>query len=109
MVLRLAAVFLLVAIALPTRGDEARCQDAQKHFEAIDWYFAPKAGTIGNATPGTQGNAARFTDESLRHLSAFEDAQHLMLEGASVTDTGLAEIANLTRLETIDLWGVEGV
>ena len=109
LILRIATACLMITVSGKVHGDDTARLEAQKHLESILWYFAAESGTVSNQAPGIQSNAARFTDDSLRHLRAFEGVRHLPLEGTSVTDAGLVELASMPTLETLNLWGVKGV
>jgi hypothetical protein len=109
LIFRITTALVTITICETLYGDDAARLAAQKHLDSIQWYFAAESGTVGNQAPGIQSNAARFTDESLRHLRAFNGIRHLQLDGTSVTDAGLAELASMATIETLNLWGTKGI
>jgi hypothetical protein len=106
LIFRITTALVTITMCETVYGDDAARLAAQMHLDSIQWYFAAESGTVGNQAPGIQSNAARFTDESLRHLRAFDGIRHLQLD---VTDAGLAELASMATIETLNLWNTKGI
>ena len=75
--------------------------DERKHVVAV--HFASPRTPRGKLTFTPRGTTA--SDEDLRHLASFPQLQRLSIRSPRISDTGMAQLAGLERLETLRLPG----
>src|SRR6266851_2440283 len=105
-----ALVLLGVLATLPACGQERGADESKTDESKAVARVKKLQGTVdvddsapGKPVVGVSLVACTFTDDDLALLATFEKLQSLNLGLSSVTDTGLAQVKKLGKLETLEL------
>src|SRR6266851_3919374 len=100
-----ALVLLGVLATLPACGQERGADESKAvaRVKKLQGTVDVDDSAPGKPVVGVSLVACTFTDDDLALLATFEKLQSLNLGLSSVTDTGLAQVKKLGKLETLEL------